>query len=86
MEIQKVIHFILNFISSNILTINTGLISLKVFNVNNEIPLEKTNERTLINTISCWSDDGWVTAKACSRMQPVVIIQLFYMLCNDDLI
>jgi len=47
LEIQKVIYFILNFISSSILTINTGPISLKVFNVNNGIPLEKANECTL---------------------------------------
>jgi hypothetical protein len=50
-ELQKVIHFILNFISSSILTINTSLISLTVFNVNNGIPLEKANECTLFNTI-----------------------------------
>jgi len=62
-EIQKVIHFILNFISNNILTINTSLISLKVFNVNNGIPLEKTNECTLINTIPCWPDDGRVNGQ-----------------------
>ena len=67
-ELQKVIQFILSFISNNILTINTGLISLKVFNVNNGIPLEKANECTLINTIPCWPDDGRVTAETCSRM------------------
>jgi len=36
-----------NFISSSILTINTGLTTLKIFKVNNGILLEKANERTL---------------------------------------
>jgi hypothetical protein len=68
LELQKVRHFILNFISSSILTINTRPISLKVFNVNNGVPLEKANEFTLINNIPCWPDDGRVTAETCSRM------------------
>ena len=40
--------------------------SLKVFNINNGIPLEKANECTLIDTIPCWPDDGRVTAETCS--------------------
>ena len=67
-ELQKVVHFIPNFISSSILTINTSLISLRVFNVNNGIPLDKANECNLINTIPCWPDDGRVTAETCSRI------------------
>jgi len=51
-----------------ILTINIGPISLKVFNVNNRIPLEKANECTLISTIPSWPDDGRVTAETCSGM------------------
>jgi len=39
-----------------------------VLNVNNVIPLGKASECTLINTISCWTDDGRVTAETCSRM------------------
>ena len=67
-ELQRVIHFIPNFITSSILTINASLIRLKVFSVNNGIPLEKANECTLINTIPCWPDDGRLTAETCSRM------------------
>jgi len=40
-EIKKLIHFVLNFNNTNILTTNRGFISLKVFNVNNGILLEK---------------------------------------------
>jgi len=52
----------------SILTINTSLISLKIFNVNDGIPLEKANECTIINTTPCWPDDGRVMAETCSRM------------------
>ena len=67
-EFQKIIHFMLNIITSNILTINTSPVSLKVFNANKRIRMEKANECTVINTIPCWPDDGRVTAETCSRM------------------